>query len=77
VDDLAAFRRRVVEAGGKILMEEQAVPGMGSFALFAATGKPVRRSHRNRRMMLPFAARLPCCPHRRARERLPGTEDVR
>ena len=35
VDDLAAYRRRIVEAGGQIVVEEQVVPGMGSFALFA------------------------------------------
>lgn len=35
VDDLAAYRAKVVEAGGKIIVEEQQVPGMGSFALFA------------------------------------------
>jgi predicted enzyme related to lactoylglutathione lyase len=35
VDDLAAYRKKVVDAGGKILVEEQVVPGMGSFALFA------------------------------------------
>lgn len=35
VDDLGAFRRRVVEAGGRIVVEEQEVPGMGSFSLFA------------------------------------------
>ena len=35
VDDLAAFRKKIVEAGGKILVEEQDVPGMGSFALFS------------------------------------------
>jgi predicted enzyme related to lactoylglutathione lyase len=35
VDDLAAYRKKVVEAGGKILIEEQEVPGMGSFTLFA------------------------------------------
>src|SRR5689334_1811794 len=29
VDDLAAYRKRVTEAGGKILVEEQPVPGMG------------------------------------------------
>jgi predicted enzyme related to lactoylglutathione lyase len=34
VDDLAAYRRRIVAAGGKILIEEQAVPGMGAFSLF-------------------------------------------
>jgi predicted enzyme related to lactoylglutathione lyase len=35
VDDLASWRKRVVEAGGRILIEEQAVPGMGAFSLFA------------------------------------------
>jgi hypothetical protein len=35
VDDLAAHRRKIVDAGGKILVEEQEVPGMGWFALFA------------------------------------------
>jgi predicted enzyme related to lactoylglutathione lyase len=34
VDDLAAYRRKVVEAGGKIHVEEQQVPGMGKFSLF-------------------------------------------
>jgi predicted enzyme related to lactoylglutathione lyase len=34
VDDLAAYRKRVVDAGGRILIEEQEVPGMGKFALF-------------------------------------------
>ena len=35
VEDLAAYRKKVVEAGGKILIEEQEVPGMGSFSLFS------------------------------------------
>lgn len=35
VDDLAAYREKIVAAGGKILVEEQAVPGMGAFSLFA------------------------------------------
>ena len=35
VDDLAAYRKRVVEAGGKIHVEEEEVPGMGAFSLFA------------------------------------------
>lgn len=35
VDDLAAYRKRVVAAGGKILVEEQEVSGMGVFALFS------------------------------------------
>ena len=34
VDDLAAFRGKIVAAGGKIHVEEQEVPGMGSFSLF-------------------------------------------
>jgi uncharacterized protein len=34
VDDLAAFRRKIVSAGGKIHVEEQQVPGMGAFTLF-------------------------------------------
>jgi predicted enzyme related to lactoylglutathione lyase len=34
VDDLAAYRKRIVAAGGKICVEEQEVPGMGSFSLF-------------------------------------------
>jgi hypothetical protein len=34
VDDLAAYRKRVVAAGGKIHVEEQDVPGMGAFSLF-------------------------------------------
>ena len=34
VDDLATYRDRIKEAGGKILVEEQQVPGVGSFALF-------------------------------------------
>jgi predicted enzyme related to lactoylglutathione lyase len=34
VDDLAAYRKRIVAAGGKIRVEEQVVPGMGAFALF-------------------------------------------
>ena len=34
VDDLAAYRKRVVQAGGKILIEEQEVRGMGTLSLF-------------------------------------------
>jgi predicted enzyme related to lactoylglutathione lyase len=34
VDDLAAYRKRIVAAGGKIQVEEQEVPGMGAFTLF-------------------------------------------
>jgi predicted enzyme related to lactoylglutathione lyase len=34
VDDLAAYRRKIVVAGGKIHVEEQQVPGMGAFSLF-------------------------------------------
>jgi predicted enzyme related to lactoylglutathione lyase len=35
VDDLATYRQKIVEAGGRIIVEEMAVPGMGSFALFS------------------------------------------
>ncbi|HKQ24665.1 MAG TPA: VOC family protein [Burkholderiales bacterium] len=34
VNDLAAYRKKVVAAGGKIHVEEQEVPGMGAFSLF-------------------------------------------
>ena len=34
VDDLAAYRKKVKAAGGKIHVEEQKVPGMGKFSLF-------------------------------------------
>jgi predicted enzyme related to lactoylglutathione lyase len=34
VDDLAAYRDKIVAAGGKIHVEEQAVPGMGTLSLF-------------------------------------------
>ena len=34
VNDLAAYRRKITDAGGKIVVEEMAVPGVGSFTLF-------------------------------------------
>lgn len=34
VDDLAAYRKKIVAAGGDIHVEEQEVPGMGAFCLF-------------------------------------------
>ena len=34
VDDLSAYRKKIVAAGGKIHVEEQKVPGMGKFSLF-------------------------------------------
>ena len=34
VDDLAAYGRKVIKAGGKIQVEEQKVPGMGKLSLF-------------------------------------------
>jgi uncharacterized protein len=34
VEDLADYRRRIVAAGGKILIEAQDVAGMGAFSLF-------------------------------------------
>ena len=41
VDDLAAYRRKIVDAGGKILVERQEVPGMGEFCLFEDNDKRV------------------------------------
>jgi predicted enzyme related to lactoylglutathione lyase len=35
VDNLASYRKRIIAEGGKIHVEEQQVPGMGSFALFS------------------------------------------
>jgi predicted enzyme related to lactoylglutathione lyase len=35
VEDLAKYRNRIKNAGGKILVEEQSVPGVGSFSLFS------------------------------------------
>ena len=35
VDDLGSYRKRITEAGGKIIVEEPEVPGMGSVSLFA------------------------------------------
>jgi predicted enzyme related to lactoylglutathione lyase len=34
VDDLAAYRQRIEQAGGKIVVEEVEVPEVGSFCLF-------------------------------------------
>ena len=34
VDDLASYRKRIIDAGGKIVVEEMEVPGVGSLALF-------------------------------------------
>jgi predicted enzyme related to lactoylglutathione lyase len=34
VDDLAAYRKKIKAAGGKIHVASQKVPGMGKFALF-------------------------------------------
>jgi predicted enzyme related to lactoylglutathione lyase len=34
VDDLAAYREKVVANGGTICIEEHQVPGMGAFSLF-------------------------------------------
>ncbi|HEV8606844.1 MAG TPA: VOC family protein [Tepidisphaeraceae bacterium] len=35
VEDLAAARKRVVQAGGKILVEAEEVPNMGTYSLFS------------------------------------------
>ena len=34
VDDLAAYRKKIKAANGKIQIEKQKVPGMGKFSLF-------------------------------------------
>ena len=34
VDDLDEYGRRIAEAGGKILVDKQSVPGVGDFSLF-------------------------------------------
>lgn len=34
VDDLAAYRKKILDAGGKIHVHEEQVPGMGAFSLF-------------------------------------------
>jgi predicted enzyme related to lactoylglutathione lyase len=34
VDDLSAYRKKIIAAGGKIQVEEQKVPGMGKLCLF-------------------------------------------
>jgi predicted enzyme related to lactoylglutathione lyase len=34
VDDLATYRQKITDAGGKIVVEEMEVPGVGSFSLF-------------------------------------------
>lgn len=34
VDDLAVYRQKITDAGGKIIVEEMDVPGVGSFSLF-------------------------------------------
>ena len=34
VEDLSDYRQRIVAAGGKILIEEQEVAGVGAFSLF-------------------------------------------
>src|SRR5262245_22290212 len=37
VDDLDAYAKKVKDAGGKMIVEKQEVPGMGAFSLFADT----------------------------------------
>ena len=34
VEELGKYRDRIVKAGGKVIVEEQEVPGVGSFSLF-------------------------------------------
>ena len=40
LDDLDTHRKKAVAAGGKIHVEEQEVPGMGSFSLFTDPVSP-------------------------------------
>jgi predicted enzyme related to lactoylglutathione lyase len=35
VNDLDAYGKKITDAGGKLIVEKQQVPGMGSFSLFA------------------------------------------
>src|SRR2546430_4988891 len=64
VDDLAAYRKKIVDAGGVIHVEEQEVPGMGWLSLFtdpegrmnglwkaapAAARKPAKKAARKKR----------------------------
>jgi predicted enzyme related to lactoylglutathione lyase len=64
VDDLAAYRRKIVDAGGVIHVEEQEVPGMGWLSLFtdpegrmnglwkaapAAARKPAKKAAKRKR----------------------------
>lgn len=34
IDDLAAYRKKIAAAGGKIMVDNQEVPGMGRLCLF-------------------------------------------
>lgn len=34
VDDLSAYGKKIKDAGGKVVIERQEVPGMGAFSLF-------------------------------------------
>ena len=34
VDSLAVYRKKIVEAGGKIIVEEMEIPGMGKLSMF-------------------------------------------
>jgi predicted 3-demethylubiquinone-9 3-methyltransferase (glyoxalase superfamily) len=40
MDDLAAYRKRIMAEGGKIHLEEQEVPGMGACTLFTDPKRP-------------------------------------
>ena len=37
VDDLAPYRDKIAKAGGRVIVEEQKVPGIGAFCLFSDT----------------------------------------
>ncbi len=65
VDDLAAYCKKIVAAGGQIHVEEQQVPGMGSFSLFRRIVEGAARPHARNHGR-------PCRARRRARPRRPG-----
>ena len=72
VDDIAAYRRRISAAGGKIHVEEQEVPGMGMFSLFTdpdgrmmAIWKKAKRQTRKRTRKATTAKKSPAKQHRR------------
>lgn len=55
VDDLAAYRKKIVAAGGKIHVEHQDVPGMGALCLFTDPEGRMMGCGRRRSGKLPVA----------------------